>query len=50
MIKTVALCIIAAAFILTAFYVGMSKELCRRDLSPAEYQTMKLDCNSWLYR
>jgi len=50
MIKNIILCIIAAAFILSAFYIGMSCELCRRDLSPADYHSMKLDCKSWIYR
>lgn len=27
------------------FYVGMSKELCLRDLSDQEYTEMRLDCN-----
>ncbi len=48
--KEIAVCVIAAAFLLTAFYIGMSKDLCRRDLSPAEYQSMKLDCSFWIYR
>jgi hypothetical protein len=50
MLHKIALCIAAAAFILGSFYIGMSRELCRRDLSTAEYQSMKLDCDFWLYR
>ncbi len=48
--KEIAVCIVAAAFLLTAFYIGISKDLCRRNLSQAEYATMKLDCSFWLYR
>jgi hypothetical protein len=33
-----------------AFYTSISRELCRRDLSPADYAEMKLDCEAWPYR
>lgn len=50
MVKQFAFCAVAAMILLTAAYIGMSKELCRRHLSPADYKSMELDCNSWLYR
>jgi len=50
MIKAFLLCGIAAAFMLGAFYIGISRDLCRRDLSSVKYAEMKLDCDFWLYR
>ena len=51
MIKQIALCTLAAAVMLTAAYVGISRDLCRRDnLAPADYAEMKLDCTLWIYR
>lgn len=48
--KNIILCILAALFLILAFYNGMSRELCRRNLSPAEYQEMQLDCKALYYR
>jgi hypothetical protein len=51
MIKTITLCTVAAGLLLGAFYIGISRDLCRRDnITPAEYAEMKLDCSNWLYR
>lgn len=33
-----------------AFYIGMSRDLCARNLPQSKYLEMKLDCNYWLYR
>lgn len=50
-IKGFAACLLIVAAILSMFYVGVSRELCRRDnLTPADYADMKLDCSFWLYR
>jgi hypothetical protein len=51
MIKTFLLCSVTAGLLLGAFYIGISRDLCKRDnISPSEYAEMKLECNSWLYR
>lgn len=51
MIKQALICFIGAAFLASAFYVGISRDLCRRDnITPSEYASMKLDCSFWLYR
>lgn len=51
MIKNITLCIIGAFMLCSAFYIGMSRDLCHRDnITPSEYADMKLDCSFWLYR
>lgn len=50
-LKAILAAALMTGFLMTAFYVGVSRELCRRDnITPAQYAEMKLDCSFWLYR
>jgi hypothetical protein len=45
--------IFAATFVclvLALAYIGLSKDLCRRNLPQEEYESMQLDCDYWLYK
>lgn len=48
--KYIILTTVFVAVMCGAFYIGISRELCRRDYPAQDYEAMKLDCNSWLYR
>lgn len=42
--------VVAAALVIGAAWVGMGKDLCRRDLPASEYAEMRLTCGAWPYR
>lgn len=46
---TALLCAAIVIAVLWAAWHGMSSELCGRNLPPAEYQAMKLDCREYGY-
>lgn len=50
-VKALFAALIMTGFLMGAFYVGISRDLCRRgNITPADYAAMKLDCTFWLYR
>lgn len=48
--KYLILTTLLTVFMCGAFYIGISRELCRRDYPAQDYEAMKLDCSFWLYR
>jgi hypothetical protein len=36
--------------VLALAYIGISKDLCRRNYSQETYKEMQLDCDYWLYK